>query len=179
MIAMRRQNILRRLLYLRNWEFFNIFWLPGCLYVALASQNVLHWQPYAYGMFLICAVLAQGVFYWHLKLQTISKTGTTFPNYFYALFSFFKWANVILLLIYPVLIFGSRITPLVNFRASIWSNLLFLFAVLEYTNYYHYQLSHDNLNDLRYLIKYKKIRRSPLFTDLLRNQKRDQQLTEG
>jgi len=70
MIDTSRQNILRRLLYLRNLEFFNIFWLPVCLVVALASRNVLHWQPYGYGMFLICAVLAQGVFYWHLKLQT-------------------------------------------------------------------------------------------------------------
>jgi hypothetical protein len=170
---MSRQNILRRLLYLRNWEFFNIFWLPVCLYVALASRNVLHWQPYASGMFLICVILAQGVFYWHLKFQTISKTGTTFPAYFYKLFSFFKWADAILLFIYPLLIFGSQITPLVNFQASIWSTLLFLFAVLEYTNYYHYQLSHDNLNDLRYLIKYRKIRRSPLFMDLRRNQNRD------
>ena len=80
---------------------------------------------------------------------------------------------MVLLLIYPVLIFGSQITSLVNFHTSIWSNLLFLFAVLEYTNYYHYQLSHDNLNDLRYLIKYKKIRRSPLFMDMQRNQKQD------
>ena len=173
MMDTRRQAVIRRLLVLRNLEFFNIFWLPICLVVALTSRNVLYWQPYAYGMFLICVVLAQAVFYWHLKLQTISKTGTTFPDYFYALFSFFKWANVILLLIYPILIFCSQITPLVNFQASIWSNLLFLFAVLEYTNYYHYQLSHDNMNDLRYLFKYKKIRRSPLFMDMLRNQKQN------
>jgi hypothetical protein len=62
MIEMRRQKIIRRLLVLRNLEFFNIFWLPICLYVALTSRNVLHWQPYAYGIFLICAILAQGVF---------------------------------------------------------------------------------------------------------------------
>jgi len=179
MTEMSRQKILRRLLYLRNWEFFNIFWLPICLSVALTARNILHWQPYVYGMFLICTVLAQGVFYWHLKLQTISKTGTTFPAYFYALFSLFKWADVVLLLLYPVLIFLGQCTPLVNFQASIWSNLLFLFAVLEYTNYYHYQLSHDNLNDLRYLFKYRKIRRSPLFMDLLRNQKRDQKPATG
>ena len=176
---MSRQKIIRRLLLLRNLEFFNIFWLPVCLVVALASRKVLHWQPYAYGMFLICAVLAQAVFYWHLKLQTITKAGTTFPDYFCALFSFFKWANVVLLLIYPVLVFLGQITSLVNFHASIWSNLLFLFAVLEYTNYYHYQLSHDNMNDIRYLIKYKKIRRSPLSMDMKRNQKRDRKPADG
>lgn len=169
-----RQKIIRRLLVLRNLEFFNIFWLPICLYVALASRNVLHWQPYGFGMFVICVILAQGVFYWHLKLQTITKNGRALPPYFHQLFSFFKWVDVILLSIYPMLIFCNQIIPLVNFQVSTWSNLLFLFAVLEYTNYYHYQLSHDNLNDLRYLIKYKKIRRSPLFMDMQRNQKRDQ-----
>lgn len=173
MIEMRRQKIIRRLLVLRNLEFFNIFWLPICLYVALTSRNVLHWQQYAYGLFLICAILAQGVFYWHLRPQTISRAGTTFPDYFYALFSFFKWADVAMLLIYPILIFCNQITPLSNFQISIWSNLLYLFAILEYTNYYHFQLSHDNLNDLRYLIKYRKIRRSPMFMDMLRNQKQD------
>jgi len=166
---MSRPNLIRRLKMLRNLEFFNIFWLPVCLYIALVSRNVLHWQPYVYGMFLICIVLAQAVLYWQLKLQIISKTGTTFPAYFHALFSFFKWADVTLLFIYPLLVFGSQISPLVKFQASIWSNLLYLFAALEYTNYYHYQLSHDNLNDLRYLFKHRKIRRSPLYMDLQRN----------
>jgi len=88
MIDTSRQKIIHHLLVLRNLEFFNIFWLPICLVVALASRNVLQWQPYGYGMFLICTVLAQGVFYWHLKLQTISKTGTTFPDNFMRSFRF-------------------------------------------------------------------------------------------
>jgi hypothetical protein len=167
---MSRPNLIRRLKMLRNLEFFNIFWLPVCLYIALVSRNVLHWQPYVYGMFLICIVLAQAVLYWHLKLQTLSKTGAGFPAYFHALFSFFKWADVTLLFIYPLLVFGSQFAPSLNFQASIWANLLFLFAALEYTNYYHYQLSHDNLNDHRYLLKHRKIRRSALFMDLQRNQ---------
>jgi hypothetical protein len=179
MIVMSRQNIIRRLLVLRNLEFFNIFWLPLCLYVALASRNVLHWLPYGFSMFVICVILVQGVFYWHLKLQTITKNGRALPPYFYQLFSFFKWADVLLLLIYPMLIFGSQITALVNFQVSIWSNLLYLFAAIEYINYYHYQLSHDNLNDLRYLFKHRKIRRSSLFMDMQRNQKLDQKPAAG
>jgi hypothetical protein len=168
---MSRQNIIRRVLYLRNLEFFNIFFLPICLYIAIKSREVQHWQPYAYSMFMICVILAQGVFYWHLKLQTISKNELALPTYFRQIFSFFKWADVILLSMYPMLIFCNQITPLVNFKVSIWSNLLFLFAVLEYINYYHYQLSHDNMNDLRYLFKYGKIRKSPMFMDMQRNQK--------
>jgi hypothetical protein len=168
---MSRQNIIRRLLYLRNWEFFNIFFLPVCLYISIKSREVQHWQPYVYSMFVICVVLAQGVIYWHLKLQTISKSRTTLPLYFHQIFLFFNWTDVILLSIYPMLIFCNHVALLVNFQVSIWSNLLFLFAVLEYINYYHYQLSHDNMNDLRYLFKYGKIRRSPMFMDMQRNQK--------
>jgi len=82
MIDTSRQNILRRLLYLRNLEFFNIFWLPACLVVALASRNVLHWQPYGYGMFLICAVLAQGVFLLAPKTPNYLQNQNNFPRLF-------------------------------------------------------------------------------------------------
>ena len=168
---MNRQNIIQRLLYLRNWEFINIFFLPVCLYLSLTSRKVQHWQAYVFSMFVICAILAQGVYYWHLKLQTINKNSSALPAYFYKIFSFFKWADVILLSLYLLLVFLSRITTRVDFHVSIWSNLLFLFAILEYINYYHYQLSHDNLNDIRYLLKYKKIRKSPLSMDMKQNQK--------
>jgi hypothetical protein len=123
-------------------------------------------------MFVLCVILAQGTFYWHLKLRTIYKNGMGLPPYFYQFFSFFNWANIVLLSIYPVLIVSSKITPLINFRVSIWSNVLFLFVILEYINYYHYQLSHDNLNDIRYLMEYKKIRRSPLYVDLQKDKER-------
>jgi len=166
---MSRQNIIHRLRRLLNWEFANIFFLPTCLYVSLTSLQAQHWQPYAFSMFIICVILAQAAFYWHLKLQAIRKDEVTLPSYFYQTFSFFKWTNVILLSIYPGLIFCNQMIVVVDFQVSIWSNLLFLFAVLEYINYYHYQLSHDNLNDIRYLLKHKKFRKSPLYVDMSRN----------
>jgi bacteriorhodopsin len=89
MMDTRRQAIIRRLMVLRNLEFFNIFWLPICLVVALTSRNVLHWQPYAYGMFLICAVLAQGVFLLAPKTSNHLQNRNNFPRLFLcALFVF-------------------------------------------------------------------------------------------
>lgn len=169
---MSRQNIIRRLLYLRNWEFMNIFLLPAFLYFTLNRLQTSNWPPFAFGMFVICVILAQGTFYWHLKLQSVYKNEPELPSYFGRTFSFFKWVNVILLSFYPVLMIGSRITSLIPFRISFWSNALFLFAILEHVNYYHYQLSHDNLNDIRFLIRHRKIRRSPLSIDLQRTSKR-------
>jgi hypothetical protein len=169
---MSRQNIIRRLRYLRNWEFINIFLLPAILYFTLMRQKTPNWQPFAFGMFVICIILAQGTFYWHLKLQSVYKNELVLPSYFERAFSLFKWVNVALLSIYPILMIANRITPLVHFQTSFWSNALFLFALLEQVNYYHYQLSHDNLNDIRFLIKHKKFRRSPLYVDLQRTSKR-------
>ena len=47
---MRRQTIVSRLLYLRNWEFVNIFLLPIFLYEVLTLFSVKNWQPYAVGI---------------------------------------------------------------------------------------------------------------------------------
>lgn len=70
---------------------------------------------------------------------------------------------------YPILVASNKLLSPIDFQASLWSNGIFLFAILEYVNYYHYQLSHDNINDIRYLIKHRKIRRSPLYVDLQRH----------
>lgn len=166
---MSRQNIIRRLLYLRNWEFANIFLLPVCLFVILTSAKVKNWQAYAFGMFVVCFILAQGTLYWHLKLQTVYKDKPALPSYFRPTFLFFQWADIVLLFGYPILVASNKLLSSIDFQASPWSNGIFLFAILEYVNYYHYQLSHDNINDIRYLMKHRKIRRSPLYVDLQRH----------
>lgn len=166
---MRRQNIIRRLLYLHNWEFANIFLLPVCLFVILISAKVKNWQAYAFGIIVVCFILAQGTLYWHLKLQTVCKDEPALPSYFRPTFLFFQRSDIILLFGYPILVASNKLLSPIDFQASLWSNGIFLFAILEYVNYYHYQLSHDNINDIRYLIKHRKIRRSPLYVDLQRH----------
>jgi hypothetical protein len=171
---MQRQKLIKRLRSLRNLEFFNIFFLPACLYFVLSIRGTTNWQAHFVSMMSICVILAQGVFYWHLKLQSIRKSEITLPAYAYQIFSFFKRANLLLFVIYPGMYSLGKTTQSVDFGVSIWSNLLYIFGILEYVNYYHYQLSHDNLKDIRYLIKHKKIRRSPLWTDLAQNRERSQ-----
>ena len=173
---MNRQTIIRRLRYLRNWEFFNIFLLPALLLTRLRTPN---WQPYAYSMFVLCAILAQGAFYWHLKLQSVYKNTSDLPSYFMWTFSNFKRINIVLLFMYPIFMIINSFTSLIPFQTSFWSNALFAFAILEQINYYHYQLSHDNLNDLQFLIKHKKIRKSPLCVDLQRVSKQIREQIAG
>lgn len=168
---MRHQNIVNRLLYLRNWEFINVFLLPIYLYVILASSGVENWQPYAFSTFIVCFILIQGTFYWHLKLRSVIKNENSLPFYFRQTFSFFNLSNIALLTIYLITAASGKFLFVMDFQASFWANAIFLFAVLEYINYYHYQLSHDSMNDIRYLLRHKKIRRSPLYIDLQRSKK--------
>lgn len=163
---MQRQKLVKRLRSLRNLELFNIFFLPACLGFVLSKIDITHWQAYYVSMAGICVILAQGVFYWHLKLNAILKNESVLPAYSYPIFSLFKWANLFLLAVYPVLFLLGKLASRFDFNVTLWSSLLYVFGILEYVNYYHYQLSHDQLNDIRYLIRHKKFRRSPLWTDL-------------
>ena len=163
---MKRQKLINRLRYLRNFEFINIFFLPGCLYFILSTVGTVHWMYYIVSMFVICFILAQGVLYWHLKLQSVRRDERALPSYSYQIFRLFRWVNVLLLAVYPALFFVDRSSTDIDFGASIWSHLIYIFSILEYVNYYHYQLSHDSMNDIRYLMRHRKIRRSPLWKDM-------------
>ena len=164
---MPRQNIIQRLQYLRNWEFANVFLLPAVIFFLLIIQEVQAWQPYAVSTLLVCIILLQGSYYWHLKLESITQK-SSLPAYFNQLFTSFKWANIGLLAIYPFIVFLAKQNIVEPFQVSFWSNFIYIFAILEHINYYYFQLSHDNANDLRYLMRHKKIRRSSLWVDLNR-----------
>ncbi|MBN1265542.1 MAG: hypothetical protein JXA25_08620 [Anaerolineales bacterium] len=162
-----RLKLIKRLRSLRNLELFNIFFLPACLYVVLSIREITNWQPYAVSMASICVLLVQGTVYWHLKLESVRRQ-KTLSYETCRTFAFLKKANLLLFTVYPLLCFPGKVVPTMNYQVSFWSNLLYVFAILEYVNYYHYQLSHDNKNDLRYLLSHKRLRRSPLWKDLHR-----------
>lgn len=167
---MNQKRVMQRLYTLRKLELLNIFLLPAVL--ALNLYGVANWQPYAYNMAIVCIILGQGTLYWHLKIIALEKGSRQFPPWFYPLFRTFWWLNAVLLLGYLLYITRQYASGTGAETFTIWSHLLWLFALLEQINYYHYQLSHDNWEDLRYLHQFKKLRKSPLRTDLERQARR-------
>ncbi|MDX9952911.1 MAG: hypothetical protein RBT75_02400 [Anaerolineae bacterium] len=163
---MDREHIIRRLRYLRNWEFVNVFLMPLFICMSLVVFWEKDWLPFGLGAFLISYILAQGTFYWHLKLRSVQENRGTLPPYFHRLFTFFKRSNIALIALYPILAVAGWLLPGLHFHAPVLAHLVYGFGVLEQVNYYYYQLSHDNANDIRYLLKYKRLRRSPLWVDL-------------
>ncbi|MBC8078356.1 MAG: hypothetical protein H7Y32_19910 [Chloroflexales bacterium] len=165
---MNRQHITHRLRYLRDWEFLNVFLLPACLAVVIASLELPTWLLYSYSLFLICLVLAQGALYWHLKLRTIRTATRPLPAYFHGVFTRFKRSNIIFIAGYPLLFGYALATQQTQAGEPIWATVFWLFAILEHINYYHYQLMHDTVNDMQYLLRNKRLRQSPIATDLAR-----------
>lgn len=160
-----KNNLIKRLTQLRNLELFNIFFLPICLLIVLKSRAINNWQPYAYSMFIICFILAQGVYYWHLKIREVKKI-SELPSHFFMTFTNLKILNFLLILLFPILGVIAKVISEFQFQISIWSMILFVFAILEFINYYYIQLSHDSKNDLQYLFRHKRLRQSMLYKDL-------------
>ncbi|NGX85305.1 hypothetical protein [Aequorivita sp. KMM 9714] len=124
-----------------------------------------------YGVLVCILVLIQGQHYWKLKLYSlIDKPFNQEKN-----ITFFKKSkklNLILIGLIPlVFVFQLyqndwRILPenLIS-----WGILANLFAVLEHVNYYNRQLMIDNLSDLEYLKRNKRLKVASLAKDLKEN----------
>jgi hypothetical protein len=85
---------------------------------------------------------------------------------------FFKqsqYINRILVVFIPIVFFVQfyftdwSIKSKYVFYGTILANV---FAILEYINYYHWQISIDNKADLTYLIKNKRFKKAHLFKDI-------------
>lgn len=154
--------------YLRDGEIAGGAMLAGvfCWHWA-ASEGDAEWALRLAALFPLCYVLLQGSLYWHLKLRSVRRRAPL-PAWFYSLFCFFKWSNAFVLgaplafLVVAAYLGGASGSDVA------WSAGLLAFAALEFVNYYHRQLMHDNANDLRYLWKYRRLRRAPLAEDLRR-----------
>lgn len=157
-----REKLIRRLRYLWTFEFFDSFYLPAMLVVVARTLD----QPIglfaAYGTGLTILLLWQGAAYWRLTLQAVRR-GINLGAGTLHWYVRFKRLNWILLALMPLAL-GASIWLAGRLR---WFDLIagmafYLLALAEQVNYYYYQLMYDNLADLRYLARYKRLKRAKL-----------------
>lgn len=163
---MNRGHVTERLTYLRNMEGFAAVALPALL-VGFLTQTEADWSLPVAAVAIVSVILLQGTFYWHLKLHSVRTRCARLPGYFWRTFALLRFVNLVLLGGFVLLsaALSGRSDADSGWTAVSWG--LFGLAVLEHVNYYHYQLMHDNVRDISYLWRHRRIRRSPLALDLM------------
>lgn len=134
--------------------FFGILGLPP------RAANVVGFGAFAF-------LLIQGSLYWVTKLWQLRRRSNLPPGI--DVFAILRVVDPVVLIVASALVVGSIVVD--PALSSIVGVLFTLAAIAEYVNYFHVQLMHDNVADLR------RLRRSGLRSSVLaRDLRRRRQL---
>lgn len=159
------RSLQRRLASLRNLELFNALFLPLIFWWLWSDAEAQTFAARGVGMALVSFLLVQGGVYWHLKLRSLKAQALIAKGHL-LMFRSLKRINVIALTLATLGIPIMGLLGLVTSQDAWWGFVLTGFAWLEFINYYHTQLAHDTCRDLTYLRRWKRLRASPLATDI-------------
>ncbi|MGM1035961.1 MAG: general stress protein [Bacillota bacterium] len=119
--------------------------------------------------FLLEFILLQGTIYWYKKWNRLRKENTPItPIQTVKQLQRLKKINIILIAI-SLLAFAidfSKWYPSLPVLGLSIAGFICIFAVLEYINYFHIQLSYDNISDIKYLLKTKRLKQACISKDL-------------
>lgn len=164
----------KRFKYLYTGERFAIIlFIPLSYIINYVYPNLQLYSLLSFwiSFFLLLFILIQGTYYWHSKWKRlITENKSTTPIKTVKLLKKMKTINVGLI-IFSVILFVIDMLihyPDLPINGLIISGFIYIFAILEFINYFYIQLSYDNLSDIRYLLKTKKFKRSCLSKDFKR-----------
>lgn len=109
-------------------------------------------------------LLIQGSYYWFLKWRQAKRRDfSILPKYQLKLFFRLKYVNLFLLGVGFVFVIYELIRYPKEFY---WFFFLYIFALVEYINYYHVRLSYQSLEEMKEFMRHKKFRKSKLAAEL-------------
>lgn len=118
--------------------------------------------------FLLEFLLVQGSVYWYVKWRRLkSENKSVTPIRIVKLLKNVKKWNIGFIIVLPLMF----VIDFLKWQPSLpigglWiSGFIYIFAIIEYVNYFHIQLSHDNLSDIKHLLKAKKLKQACLSKD--------------
>ncbi|SJZ73875.1 hypothetical protein SAMN04488128_1011411 [Chitinophaga eiseniae] len=162
---MTKDRLIKRLTWYYPAELSGAITFSGCFLLVLIVFPFRDTLFLLYGLAVFSFVLWQGQYYWKLKLRGLKGTAIDQQKSL-ALFRNAKQINLVLIAFIPVVL-------LVQIRLSGGDIQLLGYAIaanvmgiLEHVNYYIRQLMIDNEYDLRYLLRYKRLKIPSLVKDL-------------
>ncbi|MBD8005047.1 general stress protein [Bacillus norwichensis] len=129
----------KRLVYLFTGEFFAVV-VFTFVYI-FYSVNPSNSYSLLYVFFILNFILLQGSFYWFIKWKRLKIKENILPN-LNKLLSILKKINLTLLYVAPVIFLIDIIQMAqVPFSQFFLTVFIYAFAIIEYINYYHIQLT--------------------------------------
>ncbi|MDX5423614.1 MAG: hypothetical protein LPK14_15275 [Hymenobacteraceae bacterium] len=155
---MLKQNLQKRLKHLYVVELLNVAWLPLCFYWVARVLNQPIGPNSILSILLCCIFLVEGGVFWLLISRGIAQG----KGYSRSITAFRPIRKVNLALILAYLLYLGLNFSFYSFIDGVGTFIFGTLAILEHINYFEYQLMYDNRNDLRYLRRYGRLKRSRL-----------------
>ncbi|MDM5224777.1 general stress protein [Cytobacillus sp. NJ13] len=171
-----RNRILKRLSYLFTGETTSLIMFVFISYLVNYTYSDLHlyslfsfWSSFLLLEFL----LLQGSIYWFVKWKRLKKENTSAApiRLVEQLWAIKKW-NIAMIIIIPAAFIADYIMWLPSTPQGLTiAAFIYIFAILEYVNYFHIQLSYDNRSDINSLKQSKRFKQASLSKDFKRLKK--------
>lgn len=169
-----RKRVEKRLSYLYTGEsmavvsFIIVSFLLNKAYPQLKLYSL---ASFWFSFILLEFLLVQGSVYWHAKWKRLKKENKSVtPVSLVKRLKKLKKCNIGLMIVSPIIFVFDffKWYPSLPLGGLSLSGFIYIFAILEYINYFHIQLSYDNLSDIKYLIKSKRLKQACLSKDFER-----------
>ena len=171
--AMKRL-VAERLAYLYRGELFTVVTILPLSWVGnrvFPRLQLFELSAFWMSLFLFELLLIQGAWYWYSKSRRLKKEGTSAtPVPVVRRLRHCRVINLALIVL-TACAFGidwMRFRSELPVSGTQLALLLYVFAILEYINYFHIQLMYDNRSDVQYLIRNRRLKRSALNKDMQR-----------
>jgi hypothetical protein len=141
---------------------FALLWLIYAQQFEWAEPYVTSW-PSVYAFALLEFILLQGSYYWFVKWKQVRRgCFSHLPDRHLRLFQVFKRINLFLIAIGLLFLIYQWKVFSVDFY---WFVFLYVFAILEYINYYHVRLSYQTIDEIKDFLRQRGFRRSKLASE--------------
>lgn len=169
-----KKRVEKRPAYLYSGELVSIIVFVFVSYLLNRTYPGLHlFSLYSFwvSFLLLEFFLLQGTVYWYTKLKRLKTENTSVtPLQIVRLLWQLKKLNIVLIVVTIIAFVFDFIRwyPSLPIGGLIIAGIIYVFAVLEYINYFYVQLSYDNISDLKYLLKTRKLKQATIGKDFKR-----------
>ncbi len=165
---MSKVNLVKRLSWYYPTERFNAFMFAGVFIFVIIKYGFINTLFLSYGLLLMTVILFEGQYYWKLKLYRLTnKQFNQLKNI--NLFKKLKGVNTGLIALVPIVLFLQLLLQDWTLKPGnlfYWGLAANIFGILEHVNYFYRQLMIDNLADVQYILRNKKLKIASLKKDL-------------